>query len=234
MSNKNVPKLRFQGFSDAWEQHKLISLGNLSRGKSKHRPRNDPKLYGGKYPFVQTGDVAKAGLFLDSYQQTYNESGIQQSKLWAKGTLLITIAANIAETSILEIEAAFPDSIIGFNSNQVDTIFIKNIIDNASNTLKSKVETSSQANLNLKKLSELNFLVPSLKEQNQIGILFKQVETIITLHQRKLDKLKRLKQGYLQQLFPKNDEKVPKVRFANFYEDWNLCNIKELAKVLLD
>ncbi|MFW5438935.1 restriction endonuclease subunit S, partial [Paenibacillus apiarius] len=109
-----VPELRFAGFADDWEQRKLEELGNLNRGKSKHRPRNDSRLFGGEYPFIQTGDVAKAPLFLTEYSQTYSEFGIQQSKLWDIGTLLITIAANIADTTILGIKAAFPVSVIGF------------------------------------------------------------------------------------------------------------------------
>lgn len=225
-----TPGIRFKGFTQDWEQRKLISLGNLNRGKSKHRPRNDPKLYGGEYPFIQTGDVAKAGLFLNSYKQTYSEFGIQQSKLWDKGTLLITIAANIAETSILGIQVAFPDSVIGFESNQVDMVFLKNVIDNASNTLKSKVETSSQANLNLAKLSELNVNVPSLSEQTKIGELFTILENAITLHQDKLEKLKQLKEGYLQLMFPQKEEKVPKLRLSDFSIEWEQRKLREVIE----
>ncbi|WP_176377474.1 restriction endonuclease subunit S, partial [Escherichia coli] len=89
-------------------------LGELNRGKSKHRPRNDPSLYGGDYPFVQTGDVRAADGLLTNYKQTYSKKGLAQSRLWPKGTLCITIAANIAETAILGIDACFPDSVVGF------------------------------------------------------------------------------------------------------------------------
>lgn len=198
---EKVPEVRFPGFIDDWRQNKLSDVGSLNRGKSKHRPRNDPKLYGGKYPFIQTGDVAKAGLFLNKYHQTYSEYGIQQSKLWNKGTLLITIAANIAETSILDIKAAFPDSVIGFESDQVDMVFIKKVIDNASNTLKSKAETSSQANLNLSKLSELTITIPTFNEQQKIGSFFKQLDETITLHQHELELLQLTKKAFLQKLF---------------------------------
>ncbi|WP_270520170.1 restriction endonuclease subunit S [Lactococcus petauri] len=196
---KRTPELRFKGFSDDWEQRKLEELGNLNRGKSKHRPRNDSRLFGGEYPFIQTGDVAKAPLFLTEYSQTYSEFGIQQSKLWDIGTLLITIAANVADTTILGIKAAFPDSVIGFESTSCDVVFIKNYIDIQSDLLKRKAETSSQANLNLAKLKEMSLNVPKLKEQQKIGSFFKQLDDTIALHQRKLDKLKQLKQGYLQQ-----------------------------------
>ncbi|WP_270530070.1 restriction endonuclease subunit S [Lactococcus petauri] len=228
---KRTPELRFKGFSDDWEQRKLEELGNLNRGKSKHRPRNDSRLFGGEYPFIQTGDVAKAPLFLTEYSQTYSEFGIQQSKLWDIGTLLITIAANVADTTILGIKAAFPDSVIGFESTSCDVVFIKNYIDIQSDLLKRKAETSSQANLNLAKLKEMSLNVPKLKEQQKIGSFFKQLDDTIALHQRKLDKLKQLKQGYLQQLFPKPGETVPKIRFANFEGEWEERKLKQLGEI---
>lgn len=97
-----------------WEYETLDKLGTVTRGKSKHRPRNDKILFGGKYPFVQTADIKSAGLYLTEYTETYNERGLKQSKLWKAGTLCITIAANIADTAILGIDACFPDSIMGF------------------------------------------------------------------------------------------------------------------------
>ena len=186
---KQIPAVRFNGFTEAWEQRKLGEVGELNRGKSKHRPRNDAKLFGGSYPFIQTGDVAKAGLYLTNYGQTYSDFGIQQSKLWNEGTLLITIAANIAETSILGIKAAFPDSVIAFESDDVDMVFVKNVIDKISDMLKRTAETSSQANLNLAKLSELKIDLPSIGEQIKIGAFFKQLDDTIALHQRQLDNL---------------------------------------------
>ena len=96
----------------------LNKLGSLGRGKSKHRPRNDEMLFlNGKIPFIQTGDVKGANLFIYEPSSFYNEFGLKQSKLWPKGTLCITIAANIAETAILGIDACFPDSIVGFIAN---------------------------------------------------------------------------------------------------------------------
>ena len=99
---------------------KLGGLGLLERGKSKHRPRNAPELRGGPngpYPLIQTGDIANAGTYLATYEDTYTELGLLQSRIWPKGTLCITIAANIAKTSILAIDACFPDSVVGFTTN---------------------------------------------------------------------------------------------------------------------
>ncbi len=106
---------------------RLDELGYVSRGRSRHRPRDDASLYGGDYPFFQTGDIKAANLYLAEYSQTYNEAGLAQSKSWDKGTLCITIAANIAETAILGIPGCFPDSIVGSipDPDKTDVRFIK-------------------------------------------------------------------------------------------------------------
>ena len=101
-----------------WKYVYLSDLGNLSRGKSSHRPRNDPKLFeNGVYPFFQTGDVKGAQKDLYNCEKKYNDVGLAQSKLWPAGTLCITIAANIAETCFLGVDGCFPDSIVGFIPN---------------------------------------------------------------------------------------------------------------------
>ena len=103
-----------------WKTLGEVAL-DFGRGKSKHRPRNDVRLYGGSIPFIQTGDIKNAGYIIESYTQTYNNFGLKQSKLWKKGTLCITIAANIAETAVLGFDACFPDSVIGFVANPKET-----------------------------------------------------------------------------------------------------------------
>ena len=98
-----------------WSWISLANLGDLNRGKSKHRPRNDPILFGGKYPFIQTGVVKNSKGKITSFKQTYNEIGLAQSKLFPTNTICITIAANIADTSVLTFPACFPDSVVGYN-----------------------------------------------------------------------------------------------------------------------
>src|SRR4051812_34314799 len=101
-----------------WKEYKLSELGTLQRGKSKHRPRYAFHLYGGPYPFIQTGQIKEAAKYITKYEQTYSEAGLAQSKIWKTGTLCITIAANIADVAILSFDACFPDSIIGFTPNE--------------------------------------------------------------------------------------------------------------------
>ena len=148
----------------------LAVLGDLARGKSKHRPRNDPKLFGGKYPFIQTSEVRTAKQKICSYSQTYNETGLAQSRLWPEGTLCITIAANIAETAFLEIEACFPDSIVGFTGfpEIANSKYIEFFIKFTRKKIEAFAPATAQKNINLTTLE--NLLIPycSINEQQQI------------------------------------------------------------------
>ena len=154
----------------------LSELGELGRGVSKYRPRNDPRLLGGKYPLIQTGDVANSELYITSYNSTYSEIGLQQSKMWNKGTLCITIAANIAKTAILEMDACFPDSVVGFNANEkTSNIFIHFWFSFFQKILESQAPESAQKNINLKILSELKVIVPEKSKQDEFVEFIKQV-----------------------------------------------------------
>ncbi|MBS1029657.1 restriction endonuclease subunit S [Gluconobacter albidus] len=152
-----------------WEVKRLKHLSEIFRGKFTHRPRNDPRLYDGEYPFFQTGDVARAGMFLSEYRQTLNEAGLRVSTLIPKGTILITIAANIGDVTILDIDGCFPDSVVGFkprpeierdflyySMSAMKTIFMNNSIANA------------QANLNVDRIGGITVCLPPKAEQNVI------------------------------------------------------------------
>ena len=163
--------------SNGLPESTLPELGEFGRGISKHRPRNDPKLLGGDYPLIQTGDVANAGLYITSYSSTYSELGLKQSKMWDNGTLCITIAANIAKTSILKFDACFPDSIVGFNANEkTNNIFIHYWFSFFQAILESQAPESAQKNINLKTLSELKVIVPVKDKQDKFVEFIKQVD----------------------------------------------------------
>jgi len=159
-----------QGKSEEWPTVHLTDVGEIGRGKSKHRPRNDLRLYGGPYPFIQTGDVAQAGERITTHTQTYSEFGLAQSKLWPAGTVCITIAANIADTAILEYPACFPDSVVGFVADPMKSLpeFIKWSIDVISERLEAFAPATAQKNINLAVLNDVEFRCPPLDEQLEI------------------------------------------------------------------
>lgn len=145
---------------------KLSQLGSVDRGVSKARPRNTPDLLGGPYPLIQTGEIANAEHYIVDYEQTYSEKGLAQSKMWPKGTLCITIAANIAETAILSIEACFPDSVVGFISNgTVDIMYMHYWFMFLQKTLERQAPQTAQKNINLEILRNLDVVVPPLDHQ---------------------------------------------------------------------
>ena len=155
----------------------LPELGEFGRGVSKHRPRNDPKLLGGDYPLIQTGDVAAAELYITDYSATYSELGLKQSKMWDKGTLCITIAANIAKTAILTFDACFPDSVVGFMANErTSNIFIHYWFSFFQAILESQAPESAQKNINLKILSGLKVINPSKEAQVEFEKFVEQVD----------------------------------------------------------
>ncbi len=170
----------------------LDKLGTVSRGRSRHRPRDAAFLYGGPYPFVQTGDVKRAGLYLRNYEQSYSENGLAQSKLWPVGTLCITIAANIAETTILDIEACFPDSVIGFiaDPDKADTRFIKYLFDVALKVrFQSFTQGAAQDNLSQAKLLSIEFPVPDLPTQQAIADVLSAYDDLIENSRRRIELL---------------------------------------------
>ncbi|MCW0507203.1 restriction endonuclease subunit S [Aeromonas piscicola] len=198
-------------FSERGEGSKEMRLADISkdfgRGKSKHRPRNDPKLYGGSYPFIQTGDVRNSGHLITTYTQTYNDVGLAQSKLWPKGTLCITIAANIAETGILDFDACFPDSVIGVVANDeiTSTKYLEYLLQSFKTHLQAKGKGSAQDNINLGTFENQYFPFADLKKQEEIvatlDILSQEIQRLDILYQRKIAALDELKQSLLHQAF---------------------------------
>jgi type I restriction enzyme S subunit len=175
-----------------WEMKSLNELGFLSRGKSKHRPRDAAHLYGGPYPFIQTGDVKHANLYITSYRQTYSEAGLAQSKLWEPGTLCITIAANIADTSILKINACFPDSVIGFvpDEDKADTRFVKYLFDAMlQKKFKTFTQGAAQDNLSQGKLLSLKFPIPRVSVQKNIANALSAYDDLIENNRRRIQLL---------------------------------------------
>ena len=185
-----------------WEIKPLSELGELNRGVSKARPRNSPELLGGPYPLIQTGEVANAKTYITSFNSTYSEKGLAQSKMWPKGTLCITIAANIAQTSILTFDACFPDSVVGFISrNMTNELFIHYWFSFFQKILDEQASQVAQKNINLKILSELNVIVPPLSLQNRFAAFVERVDQQKQTVQQSLEKLELMKKALMQEYF---------------------------------
>lgn len=177
------------------------------RGKSKHRPRNDPRLYGGDYPFIQTGDVRRSDHIITDFSKTYNDKGLSQSKLWPKGTICITIAANIAETGVLGFDSCFPDSIIGLvvDNTKASNSYVEFLLQSVKTVLKAKGKGSAQDNINLGTFEKEKFPFPPLVVQQQVVANAEELRVMLRelehIYERKLSALAELKQSLLQKAF---------------------------------
>lgn len=198
----NLPEI-----PESWRWAHLQNLGELSRGKSKHRPRNAPKLFGGKYPFIQTGDVARSNRFVTSHLQTYNEIGLAQSRLFPENTLCITIAANIGDTAILTYPACFPDSVVGFIPGQgfFEVLFAMYYIRTVQSDLQAFAPATAQRNINLEILHKIAVPMPPLAEQKEIvrraEALFKIADKIEERYEKAKARVDKLTQSILAKAF---------------------------------
>ena len=224
--------------NDNWQPRKLNELGFVGRGRSRQRPRNDPSLYGGPYPFFQTGDVKAAELYLREYSQTYNEVGLAQSKLWEPETLCITIAANIAETAILGIRGCFPDSVVGFvaHPDRSDVRFVKYYLDTIKLQMQSVSRGTTQDNLSLDKLLRFDILTPSLRTQRKIAAVLSAYDDLIENNTRRIQILEEMVRAIHREWlicfrFP-GHENVPQVdsELGPIPAGWEYGELGELAE----
>ena len=185
----------------------LSCLGELGRGKSKHRPRNAAELFGGPYPFIQTGEVKAADRIIRGHSKTYSERGLAQSKLWPKGTLCITIAANIAETALLGFHSCFPDSVVGFTASRKLVVpeYVELFIKSVRAQIEAYAPATAQKNINLATLENLVVPVCSLDEQR---IFVDKLETVFSVLEKRreaidncLEAASALRQSILRSAF---------------------------------
>ena len=215
----NVPALRFTEFDGSWEEKRLGDVASISRGRFSPRPRNDPKFYGGEIPFVQTSDITNSNGRVNSYTQTLNEHGLQVSKLFPKGAILITIAANIGYSGLLEIDMACPDSLIGIICGQsIYNEFLNHYLITQQARMDYLAPEAAQKNINIEFLVPYKVPTTTIEEQTKIASFLTSVDTRIQQVEEKKRLLTEYKKGVMQQIFSQQ------IRFkddnGNAYPDW--------------
>ena len=234
--------------NEHWDTCTICDLGTINRGRSKHRPRNDSILFGGDYPFIQTGDVKKANLYITDYSETYNDEGLAQSKLWERGTLCITIAANIAETAILGIDACFPDSVVGFIPYEgvADTRYVKYMMDMFKVYMQQISKGTTQDNLSLEKIKRVKFEAPRYEVQKEIADILSRYDLLIEANIAMIKRLETIaaeifKEWFIRGRFPNSekyeyDKGVPKGWQLNNHSyilkptSWHFGEFRELGE----
>jgi type I restriction enzyme S subunit len=202
-----------------WQIKTLDELGFVARGKSKHRPRGDKKLYGGKYPLIQTGDIQKTDFYISEYTNTYNDVGLAQSKLWKKGTLCLSIVgANTAESAILGFDACFPDSVIGFIANleMSNEIFIKYYFDTMKLQMRKISDGGARENLSMEKLFTFKIPTPPVIIQNKIASILSSYDELIENNKQRIKLLEEMAEEIYKEWFVR-------LRFPD-YENTTIVN----------
>lgn len=194
---------------EGWKLASLGSLARVERGKFSVRPRNDPRYFGGNIPFVQTGDVANAGMFLRSYSQTLNSEGASVSRVFPTDTILMTIAANIGATAITTFPVACPDSVVAITprDQKSDLLWLKYALVGQQTSLDAQASQNAQKNINLGVLDPLQLRVPPLFEQRRIGELLVCWDRAIAVTDRLLTNSRQQKLALIRLLLKKPAQK---------------------------
>jgi len=186
-----------------WEVMELKFAARMMRGKFSHRPRNDERLYGGEYPFIQTGDVTKTEKYITTYHQTLNEWGYSVSKMFPKGTVVITIAANIGDIAILDFDACFPDSVVGFFSKKNLTEYLFYLLKSMKEVFICESIEGTQLNLSVDRLSSIKIAIPDPDEQKQIVDFIvnetSNIDTLISKYQKQIDLMQEYRLSLISQ-----------------------------------
>ena len=164
---KNIP---IANLPDGWQKKRLSDVCTIQRGRFAHRPRNEPSFFGGKYAFIQTGDITASSGRVAKFKQTLNDKGLAISRMFPKGTVVMTIAANIGHTAILDIDACCTDSIIGIKplANQALPEYIEYTLRLFRYDLEKRASKNAQKNINYSFLKPLEIPLPDIEEQGAI------------------------------------------------------------------
>ncbi|MBC1887698.1 restriction endonuclease subunit S [Listeria booriae] len=228
MSDKkrNVPVLRFNGFSDAWEQRKLGELANSYSGGTPSLGKTE--YYGGNIPFIRSAEINS-----NSTELFLTKDGLKNSsaKMVSAGDILYALyGATSGEVGLSKINGAINQAILAIQPQEgYNSQFIMQWLRLQKQKIIDKYLQGGQGNLSGAIVKDFDIEFPIYEEQKKIGNFFKQLDNTIALHQRKLDALKQMKKGFLQQLFPENGEKVPRVRFADFQEEWEQRKLGDIT-----
>ena len=175
-----------------WPMVPIEEACEIKRGKFSHRPRNEPRFYGGKYPFIQTGDVARANGGTISYTQTLNDEGLSISRLFQPPVVVITIAANIGDTAVLDFPSCFPDSIIGLIPNSgTDAWFLEFIMRAKKQHLNRIAPQAAQKNINMEILRAMAIPLPPLATQQAIVTEIKAEQALVAANRELIERFEK-------------------------------------------
>ncbi|MHA0856335.1 restriction endonuclease subunit S [Paenibacillus sp. CMAA1364] len=228
---KNVPKIRFPGFNDAWEERELGELSDIVRGASP-RPIQNPKWFDEKSDvgWLRIADVTEQGGRIHRLEQRISELGQEKTRVLREPHLLLSIAATVGKPVVNYVKTGVHDGFLIFLNPKFDREFMFQWLEMFRPMWQEYGQPGSQVNLNSSLVKNQVIMLPIDNEQKKIGQFFATIDNLITLHQRKLNNVKNLKAGLLQKMFPKDGEDFPEVRFPGFSFAWEQRKLGEIAE----
>ena len=230
MNKRKVPKIRFKGFYDDWEQRKVSEIGNIITGSTPKTSISDN--YGGEFLFVSPADI-QGNRYVNETITTLTKKGFDQGrKIREKASLFVSIGSTIGKVAQTSQESTTNQQINAVEPyDNFDDDFTFTSLENVSGSIKAIASNQAVPIVNKTTFGETEIQVPSeLAEQQKIGAYFRNLDHLITLHQRKLEKLKIIKKSMLENCFPKNGEKAPQIRFSGFSDDWEQRKLADIVE----
>ena len=232
MENNKTPSIRFKGFTDPWEQRKLGDIADIVGGGTPST--NNADYWDGDIDWYAPAEIGDK-IFVDSSERKITKEGFENcsAKLLPAGSVLFTSRAGIGKMAILRKESCTNQ---GFQSivpheGELDSYFIFSRSDELKNYGETVGAGSTFVEVSGKQMSNMNLMMPkSYSEQIVIGKYFSQLDDLITLHQRKYNKLLNVKKSMLEKMFPKNGSNIPEIRFKGFTDPWEQRKLNEVAE----
>lgn len=223
-----TPAVRFIGFAEDWEQRKLGDLGTITTGSTPSTAIPDYYSDDG-IVWVTPTDICENITFESA--RKLSDLGQQVGRVVPKNTILVTCIASIGKNTMLGNTGSFNQQINGLtpNENECDPYFLLTESALWSAKMKSSAAAGTMQIVNRTEFSELKTWLPSLIEQQAISDFFRQLDHLITLHQRKYDKLTNVKKSMLEKMFPKNGSNVPEIRFKGFTDAWEQRKLGDMG-----
>ncbi|MDR1910905.1 MAG: restriction endonuclease subunit S [Helicobacteraceae bacterium] len=222
------PKLRFPGFTDAWERRELGGLGDVLTGNTP--PTSDKSNWtDGKNGFVWITPTDINGLLISDSERHLSEMGWKKARTVPTKSVLITSIASIGKNAINAVPAAFNQQINAIVPIRNDAYFILSAMTRDTQRFASLAGQTATAIINKTEFEKFTISIPSLNEQIAIGRFFTNLDHLITLHQRECDKTVNIKKALLEKMFPKDGENKPEIRFPGFTDAWERREFEELV-----
>ena len=237
MKKSKNPRIRFKGFTDDWEQCKLGDFCEMFNGDRGINYPKDSDMVQAGIPFVNAGDLQEGKVNLTTANKITREKFDQLGGAKIKrGDILYCLRGTLGKNAFVDNfdEGTVASSLVDIRSKNVDSQYLFTVL-NSDIEYRQRIlcdEGAAQPNLSARNLANFDIPVPKIEEQVKIGRYFESLSNLITLHQRKLEKLELMKKSLLQKMFPKSGNVNPKIRFKGYTDDWEQRKLGNIAKFI--